>query len=180
MANKREDVAAAKAKKQKIILIVGGVLLLAVAAIQGPKLMKGSSSTPPPTAAAPATTPTPSAPAAPVSNGGSATIVEVSGAPRPTAILAGVKIQGGGAPVGDAGQLIAFSLFNEKDPFEPQTSGELSGTTEPTSTPTLSDTQPGRATAEHRGLVHRTLRQAVAVGRAPRPPTSLPRQTRRS
>ena len=143
MANKREDVAAAKAKKQKIILIVGGVLLLAVAAIQGPKLMKGSSSTPPPKAAAPATTPTPAAPAASVSNGGSATIVEVSGAPRPTAILAGVKIQGGGAPVGDAGQLIAFSLFNEKDPFEPQTSGELSGTTEPTSTPTLSDTQPG-------------------------------------
>ncbi len=143
MAKKREDVAAAKAKKQKIILVVGGVLLLAVGAIQGPKLLKGSS---PATEAAPVAE-TGSVPA-PVSSSvsppaaGSATLVAVSG-PRATAVLAGVTIQGSGRPIADTGQLLRFNLFEAKDPFVPQTSDELSGTTETTSEPTLSDTQPG-------------------------------------
>ena len=143
MAKKRDD-AAAKAKKQKIILVIGGVALLGIGALQGPKLLKGSSpatnaavaeeASPPATIAAGSI----SAPA-----GGTATAVRASSGPRPTAILAGVTIQSGGAPAVDAGQLLAFSLFEAKDPFVPQTSDELSGTTEPTAEPTLSDTQPG-------------------------------------
>ena len=143
MAKTREDVAAAKAKKQRVILIVGGVLLLAVGAIQGPKLLKGSSpaAAPVPTTEA-AATPTATVGSVTTPSGGSATAVEVSG-PRATAVLAGVTIQGAGRPALDAGQLVKFSLFEVKDPFVPQTSDELSGTTEPTATPTLSDTEPG-------------------------------------
>ena len=65
--------------------------------------------------------------------------------PQPTAVLAGVKIVSGGSSSLDPGQLVGFSLFEAKDPFVPQTSSELSGTTEPTATPTLSDTEPGSA-----------------------------------
>ncbi len=144
MAKKRQDIDAAKAKKQKIVLIVGGVLLLAVGAIQGPKLLKGSA----PAAVATPAAQTGAAPTTAVAGsvttpaGTTATAVKVSG-PRATAVLAGVAIQGAGSPSVDAGQLVKFSLFEAKDPFVPQTSDELSGTTEPTATPTLSDTQPG-------------------------------------
>jgi len=144
MATNKHDAAAAKAKKQKLILVIGGVLLIGLGAIQGPKLLKGSSP-----AAEPATSGEVAAPttvtAGTVSTpaGGTATVAKVSTGPRPTAILAGVTIQSGGAPAIDAGQLLRFNLFEAKDPFVPQTSDELSGTTEPTAEPTLSDTEPG-------------------------------------
>ncbi len=146
MANKRADAAAAKAKKQKIILVVGGVLLLAVAAIQGPKLLKSGSPAP---AAAPAASvgaaPAPVAASATPSAGSSVAVVRVSG-PSATAVLAGVTIPAGGAHEVDAGQLVRFNLFDAKDPFVPQASDELSGTTVPTAEPTLSDTQPTTVT----------------------------------
>ena len=112
-----QDTAAAKAKKQKLILIVGGVLFLAVAALQAPKLLKHSSP--------PAQTAAPSAPAATPATVATGTVsaVKVSG-PRATAVLAGVTIQGSGAPAADVGQLRSFSLFDPKDPFVPQASDE--------------------------------------------------------
>jgi len=158
MAKKKADVAAAKAKKQKIILAVGGVMLLALGAIQGPKLLGGGSSAAPPPVAAAATPGT--ATAVPVStpSGSTATAVKVSG-PRPTAVLAGVTILGGAAPAVDPGHLVAFSLFETKDPFVQQgedettsadgsttTSGTTSGTTE-TPAPTASGGTPGTTDA---------------------------------
>ena len=147
MAKNDAAAAAAKAKKQKIVLIAGGVLLLGLGAIQGPKLLGGSKAAVPPPAAAAAANPSVAAGTVTTPGGTTATAVKVSGS-RPTAILAGVSIQGSGAPVADTGQLLMFSLFEAKDPFVPQTSDELSGTTEPTATPTLSDTQPGTTGAD--------------------------------
>ncbi len=146
MAKKREDQAAAKAKKQKIILVVGGVLLVGLAAIQGPKLMKGNSPAPAATPAASAVvTAAPVASSATPSTGGAVAVARVAG-PRATAVLAGVRIPAGGVHELDAGQLVRFNLFEAKDPFVPQVSDELSGTTVPTAEPTLSDTQPATVT----------------------------------
>ena len=144
MAKNREDAAAAKAKKQKLILVIAGVALLGVAALQGPKLLKQVN---PPATKVVEATDTSASPTGSLSSGstptdGTVTAMKVSG-PRATAILAGVTVQGGGAPATDSGQLRSFSLFVAKDPFVPQTSAELSGVTEPTAGPTLSDTPPG-------------------------------------
>jgi hypothetical protein len=139
-----QDAAAAKAKKQKIVLGVAGLAFLALCGIQGPKLLKGSSSTSSPpaeeqTAAAPDAAA--GAVVATSSPTGSASVVKVT-AKRPTTVLAGVRIEGGGVPAAGTAQLVSFSLFEPKDPFVQQTSDETSGVTEPTATPTLSDTEP--------------------------------------
>lgn len=144
MARKQIDHTAAKAKKQKTILIVMGVALLGLGAIQGPKLWKqlnppAAAPAPAPVASAATGSPSPAAAAAPPAGTPSAS------GPRPTALLAGVTITTPGPPVRGAGQLRSFTLFTAKDPFVPQASDELSGTTTPTAEPTLSDTQPGAA-----------------------------------
>jgi hypothetical protein len=139
-----QDAAAAKAKKQKIVLGVVGLAFLALCGIQGPKLLKGSSSTSStPAEEQTAAAPDASAGAVVVTSGptGSASVVKVS-TKRPTTVLAGVRIEAGGVPAAGTAQLVSFSLFEAKDPFVQQTSDETSGVTEPTTTPTLSDTEP--------------------------------------
>ena len=164
---KKIDHSAAKAKKQKIILAVAGVLLLGLAAMQGPKLLK-QGSTPAPEASAPQTvaTPTPGAPA----TGGPVT-QPPAGSPasggRQVAVLAGVVIEGGGAPAAELGQLRSFSLFESKDPFVPQETEEgTSSGTAPTPEPKKAPADPGAA--DPTGGV-----TAVPV-KAPAPPSEPP------
>jgi hypothetical protein len=148
MATRQIDRSAAKAKKQKTILIVMGVVMLALAAIQGPKLWKQLNPSTPAAVPAPSdtsgTTPATTTPAATGQTSGSA-------GTGPTALLAGVTIEAPGKPATDQSQLRSFTLFEPKDPFVPQASDELPGTTTPTAEPTLSGTQPGAISGNDAG-----------------------------
>ena len=113
MSKKLENAAAAKARKQKIILIVGSVLLLGVAALQGPKLLKHGGS--PATPAAEAT-----AAAATAATSVATPVAATPAGFKTVGTVAGVALPGGAHVVVAKNQLASFTLFEVKDPFEPQ------------------------------------------------------------
>ena len=118
------DTSAQKKRQQKIILIVLGVLLLGVLVFQLPKLTGGGSSS----TAAPAAGDATSADGTTVVSDGSSTAVASTTAAAtttttripagvPRAVLVGVTVGGSAQPKAGEGQLRAFTLFTEKDPF---------------------------------------------------------------
>ncbi len=119
---KTTDTSAQKKRQQTIILAVAGVLLLGVLVFQLPKLTGGGSSAPEAapatsgdvtaadgTAIVPATTSTTVA--------ATTTIAPRVPAGVPRAVLVGVTVGGSAQPKAGEGQLRAFTLFTEKDPF---------------------------------------------------------------
>ena len=131
---KRTDPAKAKAKRQKRIVIVGGVLLVALLAFQLPKVLKKQELT-----AAPPTTTAPAQGGTTPPAGGTAL---ASATPEGSDKL---PDEPDPAPVPQRGQLVAFNLFDSKDPFVQQLSDSTTGgsgttgsgesQTPPTSTP---------------------------------------------
>jgi hypothetical protein len=114
---KTTDPNAAKARKQKLILAAAGGVFLVLALIQGPKLWKQLNPPAPEAAAAvEATVVDTSATAATttVAAGAVTTTSTASGATTIAAVT--VKAR----PPASAGQLASFTLFEMKDPFEPQ------------------------------------------------------------
>jgi hypothetical protein len=108
-ARKKVDPIKQREKRAKIAAIGGVVLLLAVAAWQGPKMMKLMNQKPvvPATSAAPAgTSALPGTGVAAVAAGTTAS-GELADTDVPPAAL-------------DDGQLVAFDVFETKDPFRPQ------------------------------------------------------------
>lgn len=130
---------AEKAAKQKKLLIILGVALLAVGAFQVPRLMGGKDKAAAPAAAdgttvsADGTTATPVA-ATPVATGTSAAATPLlpgeAGKSSPKATLVGVSIASGATVRATQGQLASFSLFEAKDPFEPQIDEKAAGPAE--------------------------------------------------
>ena len=115
------DNPAQKKRQQTIILVVLGVVLLAVLVVQLPKLRGGSSS--PSSSATPATATsedglTPSAATTvATTTAGSTTATTPVPAGVPRAVLVGVTVGGGALLKPGEGQLRAFTLFTQKDPF---------------------------------------------------------------
>ncbi len=135
------DNPAQKNRQKTIILVVLGVVLLAVLVVQLPKLKGGSSS--PSSSAAPATptsedglTPT-SATTVAATTAGSTTATTPVPAGVPRAVLVGVTVGGGALLKPGEGQLRAFTLFTQKDPFVQQLP----------QTPTVTSTAPAPAAA---------------------------------
>jgi hypothetical protein len=125
---KKPDPVQAKAARQKKIVIVGGVVLLGLLAFQLPRTLKmlhgsgtvtTSAST---TSAGAATTPgsTPLAP--PTLGGGSAAVGSGSSSPSGSSrATSSDGVQDPSVPLPpSAGQLVSFSLFKSKDPFQQQ------------------------------------------------------------
>jgi len=140
MSKKQQNLLKAKQKKQKIIVAVGGVLLLAILAFQVPRMMKqmnqlnGTASSS--SSAATTTASTTPAPAGTPPADGSLTPPTLSGpataspAPASSTGLASSDP----APAAQDGQLVSFSRFIAKDPFNQQieqnpTSGDSGQTT---------------------------------------------------
>jgi hypothetical protein len=146
---KTKDNTAQKKRQQMIILAVGGVILLALVAIQGPKLLGGGSTPAPATDATGTTGSTASTTTGSTTTGSTpaaaTTTVVAPGAPR--TVLVGVTVGGTGSTPAEQGQLRLFTLFKAKDPFVQSLPTETSGTTATTSSPTLSDTEPGSGSA---------------------------------
>jgi hypothetical protein len=122
MANKKlADQAAQKARKQKIIVIVGAVLLVGIAAFQIPKLMHrggAADATPSSSSSSGSGVGTPVTETAPVATAPSATPATKVAAGKTGAVVAGVALPVGAATKSAAtGQLAAFTLFEDKDPF---------------------------------------------------------------
>ncbi len=124
---KNADAAAAKARKQKIILAAGGLLLVAMAAIQGPKMMQQrGNGAPAPVVEASGSTSRTSASAVAPSAAAPATAPVAVG--KTGAVVAGVALPDGRVVVkATKGQLTAFTLFEENDPFVQEVDEEGSG-----------------------------------------------------
>jgi hypothetical protein len=122
---KKVDPAKEKAKRQKLIAVVGGVILLALLAFQLPKTMKmlkhpGNVTTSASTTTTSTTTPgsTPLAP--PALDGSGASTAAGRGAGTSIATSSdGVQDPSTPLPA-NAGQLVSFSRFKSKDPFDQQ------------------------------------------------------------
>jgi len=132
MAKKKFD-PKAKAKRQKVILAVGSVVLLAVLAFQVPrtlKMMKSPSADS--SSSASTTTAAGSTPLAPPSLDGSSSAAASASAPVSTASKSTDGVSDPSNPLPPAsGQLVSFSKFKSKDPFNQQItdcSGDSSGT----------------------------------------------------
>jgi hypothetical protein len=140
---KTKDNTAQKKRQQLIILGVAGVLLLALLVIQGPKLL-GGNDTPAPAAEAtrtPATGSTGSTTTDTTTGATPASTATVVAPGAPRTVLVGVTVGGTGTTPRGEGQLRLFTLFKVKDPFKQSLPTETSGTTTPTTEPTLSDTE---------------------------------------
>jgi hypothetical protein len=131
MASKRQRLdAKAKEKKQKLIAAVGAVLLLGLLVFQVPRTLKmlhpsqsGSSSSAAATTTA-STTPAPTPP------GGSVT---------PAPASPGSLINSDPPPPAQNGELVSFSHFTAKDPFDQQVSVDAGGSGSGSTTPTPPD-----------------------------------------
>jgi hypothetical protein len=133
MAKKKFD-PKAKAKRQKVILAVGSVVLLAVLAFQVPrtlKMMKSPSADSSSTAST-TTSAAGSTPLAPPALDGSSTAAAGATSPVSTASESTDGVSDPSNPLPPAsGQLVSFSKFKSKDPFNQQItdcSGGSSGT----------------------------------------------------
>lgn len=108
---KRVDPVKQREKRAKIAAAVGGVLFIIVGAYEVPTIMSSLNQKPPPSTSTP---PPPSTP----SSGSSAALpnVALGSAPAGSGALANTDAP---PPAGSA-QLVAFSLFQTKNPFAPQ------------------------------------------------------------
>jgi hypothetical protein len=108
-ARKKVDPIKQREKRAKILAAGGVVVLLLVAAWQGPKMMKLMNQKPvvPPTSAAPA---------------GTSALPGTDGTPAATGTTAAGELADTDVPPAalDDGQLVAFDVFETKDPFRPQ------------------------------------------------------------
>ncbi|MGZ8701233.1 MAG: hypothetical protein ACXWZY_02945 [Gaiellaceae bacterium] len=145
---KRVDHAKAKAARQKKIAIGLGVLLLAVVAFQGPKTLKMLKGPSAPVAAATTTSPVAPAPAVtPGSAPASAVAPAVAPGGNELAVLASSDVPA----AADAGQLLSFELFENKDPFVQQVDANAPVAAAPTDAGSgaMPDTAPAPAATEN-------------------------------
>jgi len=177
MAKKKFD-PKAKAKRQKVILAVGGVLLLGVLAFQVPrtmKLMKSQSQSAPSAPSTATTTTAGSTPLAPPALRGSSTAgtsASIGGSSASTS-ADGVSDPSNPLPP-NAGQLVSFSKFKSKDPFDQQIASacvpESDGDTLPPGCAAASSTS---STSENSASTPAT-QPKVIIG-APKPVAAKPR-----
>lgn len=157
--SKRVDPIKQREKRAKIAAAIGGVIFLGVAGIEIPPLMKAK--TPPPQAA-PATTTT------------ATTTTTTPGATSTPAPAAGELADTDAPAQVQPGQLVSFSMFQAKNPFAPQVTTPVDGSTPSTPAPTNAEKQG----ADLPGMpASRTPTPASTTPTVTTPATALPTTT---